>query len=86
MSDSGDVEEEGHFVAERVAAHVAVEGVVEAVIAHVHRVHDAVSEGDVAVRTLEELALLVRTLFHHAGCRGGGGCCGGGGGRRRGGG
>ena len=46
----GDVQEEGDLVGELVAAHIALEGVLVAVVAHVDAVHDLVHEGQLAVR------------------------------------
>lgn len=50
MRSASDMEEKGDLIGGLLAAHVASEGVLIAVVAHVHGVHDDVFEGYVAVR------------------------------------
>ena len=59
---TGDVEEEGQFIVGLVAAHVAGERVLVTMVTHVHRIHDHIFEGDVAIGAL--ICSAPGTFFH----------------------
>ena len=69
MGRPGNVQEKGQLVVGLFSTHVAVEGVLVSMVAHVHGVHDGVLEENVTIRAVEHLILapgFVPRGFTHA--------------------
>lgn len=62
MGGAGNVKKEGHLIVGGLAAHVAGKRIGEAMVAHVHGVHDDILEGDIAERALVSTAPLSRSV------------------------